>query len=281
MTSPELFPAWPTLDANAPAEELRIGGRLVTPGSRVRLNPSPKGDVFDLALAGQSASVHSIEQDLEGKFHVVVLLDADPGRTIGPRAPGHRFFFSPEEIEWLADAALEEHTPAPLDILVAGIGNIFLADDGFGVEVAQRLARRALPAGVRVADFGIRGYDLAYALVAGADRTILIDAAPRGEAPGTVYVIAPDLDALGGTTEPAMLDAHDMNPLHVLRLARSLGATLHDVLVVGCEPATLGPDEGQMGLSEPVEAAVDRAVTVVESLIARMHAAAANTAALA
>jgi hydrogenase maturation protease len=275
VTGPGLFPAWPTLDANAPAGELRIGGRVVTAGSRVRLNPSPKGDVFDLALAGQSACVHSIEQDLEGKFHVVVLLDSDPGRTIGPRGPGHRFFFSPGEIEWLADAAPGKPAPPALDILVAGIGNIFLGDDGFGVEVAQRLARRALPDGVRVADFGIRGYDLAYALIAGADHTILVDAAPRGEAPGTVYVIAPDLDALGGAGGPAMLDAHDMNPLHVLRLARSLGATLHDVLVVGCEPATLGPEEGQMGLSAPVEAAVDNAVTVVESLVARLHAAAA------
>jgi hydrogenase maturation protease len=155
-------------------------------------------------------------------------------------------------------------------ILVAGIGNIFLGDDGFGVEVARQLAQRALPDGVTVADYGIRGYDLAYALVRGSDQTILVDACPRGEAPGTVFVLEPDLadlDAPDGG--PAVLDAHDLNLLHVLRLARSLGAELKAVMVVGCEPATLGPPEGQMGLSDPVQAAVEEAVTLIEGLIQR------------
>jgi hydrogenase maturation protease len=159
---------------------------------------------------------------------------------------------------------------ATRSILVAGIGNIFLGDDGFGVEVAQRLAGRALPDGVTVADYGIRGYDLAYALVRGADRTILVDACPQGEAPGTVFVLEPDLAELDAPAAgTAVLDAHDLNPLHVLRLARSLGAELKSVVVVGCEPATLGPPEGQMGLSEPVRAAVDEAVTMIEGLIER------------
>ena len=263
---------WQLLEGRAQIEELHIDGHRLRAGARVRLNPSNKGDIFDLALAGQSASVHSIEQDFEGKFHVVVVLDADPGRAIGPRAPGHRFFFAPEEVEWLEPCGHDGvHAKAPLDILIAGIGNIFLGDDGFGVEVAQRLARRTLPAGVRVADFGIRGYDLAYALVAAPDRTILVDACPRGEAPGTVFVVEPDLGSLNtGANEATVMDAHDMNPMHVLRLARSLGATLHHVLVVGCEPETLGPEEGQMGLSETVTAAVDQAVTVIESLVARL-----------
>src|SRR5947209_2000127 len=86
-------------------------------------------------------------------------------------------------------------------ILVAGVGNIFLGDDAFGVEVAQRLLRRSLPEGVRVVDFGIRGFDLAYALMrddlAEGGTAILVDALPRGEPPGTLYVIEPDLDALG------------------------------------------------------------------------------------
>jgi hydrogenase maturation protease len=159
-----------------------------------------------------------------------------------------------------------------MSILIAGIGNIFLGDDGFGVEVAQRLARRSLPAGVRVTDFGIRGYDLAYALIAGHDRTILVDACPRGETPGTVYVIDADVEHLGDSPEsPTTLDAHDMNPVHVLRLARSLGAVPKHVLVVGCEPATLGPEEGQMGLSPPVAAAVDQAVALIESLVAKLQ----------
>ena len=260
---------WENLEGRAQIEELRVGSHVLHAGDRVRLNPRPRGDVFDLALAGQDASVQSIEQDFDGKFYVAVVVDDDPGRTIGPRGPGHRFFFAPDEIEWLAASENGNKPAAPLDILVAGIGNIFLGDDGFGVEVVQRLAQRALPAGVRVIDFGIRGYDLAFALLGNPDRTILVDACPRDMAPGTVFVLEPDLGALD-TAESAILDAHDMNPMHVLRLARSLGAVLHDVLVVGCEPATLGPDEGLMGLSEPVAAAVDVATAQIESLVARL-----------
>ncbi|MEP6509790.1 MAG: hydrogenase maturation protease, partial [Gemmatimonadales bacterium] len=197
------------------------------------------------------------------------VVDEDPGRTIGPRGPGHRFFFGPEEIEWLAPADGTTKVAAPLDILIAGIGNIFLGDDGFGVEVAQRLAMRQLPPGVRVIDFGIRGYDLAYAILAKPDHTILVDACPRKLEPGTVFVLEPDLTSLG-SIESTVLDAHDMNPMHVLRLAQSLGAELRNVLVVGCEPATLGPEEGFMGLSEPVEAAVNEAVGQIELLVARL-----------
>ena len=261
---------WQTLEGRAQIEELRIGGRLLHAGDRVRLVHNPRGDIFDLLLAGQSGSVQTIEQDFEGKFYVAVVLDEDPGRTIGPRGPGHRFFFGPDEIEWLAEGSADAPVLRPLDILVAGIGNLFLGDDGFGVEVAQRLAQRPLPPGVRVVDFGIRGYDLAYALVAAPDRTILVDACPRGEAPGTVFILEPDLDSLDADAGTAtVLDAHDMNPLHVLRLARSLGAQLQHVVVVGCEPATLGPEEGHMGLSDAVAPAVDRGVALIESLIAR------------
>ena len=154
-------------------------------------------------------------------------------------------------------------------ILVAGIGNIFLGDDAFGVEVARRLSGRALPPGVRVTDFGIRGYDLVYALLDGYDTTILVDACPRGEPAGTLYVIEPDLENLGGPEEGAV-EAHSMNPLNVLRLAQSMGGPLKRVLLVGCEPGTLGPEEGQMGLSEPIEGAVDEAVRLVEALVGKI-----------
>ena len=114
------------------------------------------------------------------------------------------------------------------------------------------------------------GYDLAYALVRRSDRVILVDACPRGEPPGTLFVIEPDLEDLDAARRrAAVLDAHDLNPVDVLRLARSLGGELGPVVVVGCEPATLGPAEGQMGLSEPVQAAVDEAVTLIEGLVAR------------
>lgn len=235
-------------------------------GDRVRIRPRANADIFDLALAGRDATVDAIEQDFEGRFHVAVLVDDDPGLSLGPRRPGHRFFFAPEEVERLQDAARTRTPVQAGTVLVAGIGNIFLGDDGFGVEVIRRLVNRPLSDGVRVVDFGIRGFDLAYALAEGPERTILVDACPRGEAPGTVYVVEPDLAALDGP-EPSMLDAHTMNPLHVLRLARSLGAALVNLQLVGCEPATFGPPEGQLGLSEPVEAAVDRAVTVIESLL--------------
>lgn len=262
---------WRLLDADRPVEELRIGGWLLQKGHRVRLRPRARGDVFDLVLADKAAVVESIEQDLEGNFLVAVVLEDDPGAYLGLlRQPGHRFFFSPAEVEPLSPEAPAPASAVGRSILVAGIGNIFLGDDGFGVEVARRLARRPLPECVTVADYGIRGYDLAYALVRGPDQTILVDACPRGEAPGTVFVLEPDLEGLDlPEAGPAVLDAHDLNPVHVLRLARSLGAELKPVVVVGCEPATLGPPEGQMGLSEPVEAAVDEAVAVIERLIER------------
>ena len=160
-------------------------------------------------------------------------------------------------------------------ILIAGIGNIFLADDGFGVEVASRLANRVFPAGVRVADFGIRGFDLAYALMEGYETTILVDAYPgdgQGQ-PGTLFVLEPDLERseFSGNTA-GFIEPHAMNPLNVLRMATSIGGELKRVLVVGCVPATLGPEEGQMGLSEPVTAAVDEAVKLVDSLVTRILA---------
>ena len=141
-----------------------------------RLRPRNGGDILDIALQGQIAVVESIEEDYEGHSHLAVVLDEDPGRDLGLlRQPGHRFFFDPSEVEPLP-ADQQRHTEAGQKprILVAGIGNIFLGDDGFGVEVAQQLASIGLPAAVRVADFGIRGLDLAYALQDGYEITILI-----------------------------------------------------------------------------------------------------------
>ena len=254
---------WNLLEAKTPLETVKIAGVEVKSGDRVRLRPSKRADIFDMALAGKTAVVESIEQDYEGKFHVCVVADDDPGRDIGMmRQPGHRFFFFPEEIEPLGPG---EPVPAfgllVPKILVAGIGNIFLGDDGFGVEVASRLSGRSLAEGVRVTDFGIRGLEV----------TILIDACPRDAAPGTLYVVEPDLSTFDSPNNSQVaVDAHAMNPMAVLGMARSMGAPLKRILLVGCEPATLGPEEGQMGLSEVVEAAVERAVTLTESLVARI-----------
>jgi hydrogenase maturation protease len=269
---------WQLLEDKKPVEDLLIGGVAVRQGSRVRLRPKPGGDIMDIALAGKTAVVESIEQDYEGKTHLGVTVDDDPGRDIGwLRQPGHRFFFAAEEIESLPDeAAVSAGQAREPRILVAGIGNIFLGDDAFGVEVVRRLSARQWPENVHVEDFGIRGYDLAYALLKGYDTTILVDACPRGGPAGTLYVIEPELYDLesgdpGTDDEPqAAVEAHGMNPVKVLRLASSMSGPLERVLLVGCEPATLGPEEGQMGLSRKIEAVIDDAVKLVESLLAKI-----------
>jgi hydrogenase maturation protease len=262
------------LEDKTTVESLEVQGVHVRRGERVRLRPRAGGDVFDLALEGKIATIESIEQDYEGNLHVCVVVDEDPGRDIGlMRQPGHRFFFAPTEVEPLAQEKQGAPTVETKRILIAGIGNIFLGDDAFGVEVATILARRSFPRGVRVADFGIRGFDLAYALMEGYQTTILVDAYPGGGQPGTLLVVEPDLQNLDSAgTHPGFVDPHGMNPLNVLRMAVNMGAQLKRILLVGCVPATLGPEEGKMGLSEPIAAAVDEAVELIDSLATRILA---------
>lgn len=258
---------WEELERPGP-DAVTVDGVQLRARSRVRLRPRAGGDVFDLALAGRTAVVEGIDQDLDGNVKLAVAVDDDPGRDLGlRRQPGHRFFFSPDEVEPLRDAdGAPAAAVATRRILVAGIGNVFLGDDGFGVALADRLARRELPVGVEVVDYGIRGMDLAYALHDGWDAVVLLDATPRGRAPGTLYVIEPDL----GELSPAV-DAHGMDPVMVLGLAQALGGPLPRVLVVGCEPRTVmrGDEEDVVAeISEPVRAALDEGVRVVESLLA-------------
>jgi len=160
-------------------------------------------------------------------------------------------------------------------ILIAGIGNIFLGDDAFGVEVAQRMAKQTLPEGVRVIDFGIRSFDLAYALLDDYDATILVDATLRGGAPGTLYLIEPDLADEHESQAPSM-DAHTLDPVKVIQLARLLGCQPKNLLVVGCEPAVLETEDGRIGLSTPVQEAVDDAIGMIESLVETMRRTSAN-----
>lgn len=157
-------------------------------------------------------------------------------------------------------------------LLIAGVGNIFLGDDGFGVEVAGRLAVADLPDWARVVDYGIRGMHLAHDLANGYESMILIDATAQGGAPGTIYVLEPDLTAApsagpaaGDAAGNPLFNAHGMQPDVVFGLLRMLDAGPREVLVVGCEPAST--DYG-IGLSEPVAAAVDEAVRVVLDLVA-------------
>ncbi len=156
-------------------------------------------------------------------------------------------------------------------ILIACIGNIFLGDDAFGCEVAKLLMQRKMRPEVKIVDFGIRSFDLAYALMDGYETTVFVDAAPRGGDPGTVYLIEPnrsEIDAIDG--HQATFEAHGMDPVKVLMMVRSLGGEFGKIFVVGCEPQFTGEEgEGFMGLSEPVAAALSKAVEVVESVIER------------
>ena len=245
---------------------VEVAGVAVGRGSRVVLRPRSGGDVFDRAILGKVAVVEQIHADLDGAVHLAVTLEDDPGRDLGEkRRPGHRFFFSPDDCEPLLGAPLPARR-----VLVAGIGNLFMADDGFGVEVARRLAERPQPPGVDVEDFGIRGMDLVFALGEGYDAAVFVDAVPRGEPPGTLFLIEPDL---AEPDAPVMLDAHGMDPVKVLALAGQMGPVPERILVVGCEPqVTMTGDEEELvgDLSEPVRAALDEAVGLVESVLGEL-----------
>jgi hydrogenase maturation protease len=165
----------------------------------------------------------------------------------------------------------------PLRILIAGIGNIFLGDDAFGVEVIHRLLHRPRMKDVTISDFGIRGLDLTYALLENYDLAILVDAVPRGETPGTIFLIAPDPisdDSIptGLDMSSLMIDSHNMDPARVLKLVAAMGGNLQHVLVVGCEPTPFDSEtDMDMSLSEPVKAAVEAAVPFIESLVAKIR----------
>ena len=154
-------------------------------------------------------------------------------------------------------------------LLVAGVGNIFLADDAFGPEVIRALDRRPLPPEVRVRDFGIRGMDLAYELLDGYDTVVLVDAAARGRRPGTLSLIEPDLpDGAAGAAPP---EAHGMDPAKVLALATHLGdEPLPRVLVLACEPELRprGDEDIAPGVSATVRDAVERAVAALHTMVA-------------
>jgi hydrogenase maturation protease len=247
---------WEELERPRP-DAVTVGGAELRAGSRVRLRPRSRGDVFDAALDGRIAVIEGLEQDIEGRVQLTVVVDDDPGRDLGMRGiPGHRFFFAPDEVEPIGGRR----------VLVAGIGNVFLGDDGWGVALADRLARRELPAGVEVVDYGIRGMDLAYAMADGGyDAVVLLDAAPRGEAAGTLYVIEPEVDEAD-----VVIDTHGMDPVKVLAMVQGIGGSPPRTLVVGCEPANrLGADveEFVVELSEPVRAALSEAELLVESLL--------------
>jgi hydrogenase maturation protease len=161
-------------------------------------------------------------------------------------------------------------------ILVAGIGNIFMGDDAFGVEVVRELAGRELPDGVKVVDFGIRGFDLAYALLDGYDLTILVDAISRCQPAGTLYKMEPDAgDFENMEAEQMAIETHGMHPFKVLGMVKAMGGDLRRIVLVGCEPEQPGEyDEGRLGLSPAVSAVVRDAAAMVETIIRQANEAA-------
>jgi len=157
-------------------------------------------------------------------------------------------------------------------ILVAGIGNTWLRDDGFGSEVVRVLRERGgTPAGVHLADFGTSGLDLAYEVMRGYDALILVDASRQGQQPGTLYVMEPGAEDVDGSIEDGqVLDPHAMDPLEVLRFVKYVGGWPGRVVVVACEPREVA-DVG-LGLSEPVAAALEQAADVVLETAAELQA---------
>jgi hydrogenase maturation protease len=160
--------------------------------------------------------------------------------------------------------------------LVAGVGNVFLGDDGFGVEVARLLAERPRQDGVEIADFGIRGVHLVYELLDGCDLFVLVDAAPRGLEPGTVTVlevepdtVEPDEGSPGAGDAPGvpLMDAHGLAPDDIFAMLATMGGRPGRSLLVACEPADVS---ARMGLSEPVRAAVPHAVRAVEEILGQI-----------
>jgi hydrogenase maturation protease len=158
-------------------------------------------------------------------------------------------------------------------ILVAGVGNVFLGDDAFGVEVVRLLVERPQPPGVQIRDYGIRGVHLVYELLDGYDLFVLVDAAPRGEAPGTVSVLEVELPS--PQAQP-VIDAHSLTPDAIFGLLSSLGGHSGRNLVVACEPAEV--DAG-MGLTDPVREALPHAVRAVEEILAQATAPGAQAGA--
>ena len=159
-------------------------------------------------------------------------------------------------------------------ILVAGVGNAWLRDDGFGGEVARRLAQRELPEGVSVMDAGTGGLDLAYEVMRGYDALMILDISTQGGEPGTLYLIEPDEDSIKGAIDDGeAINPHSMDPQTVLRFLKSTGAWPSRVIVIACEPADV--DDVGWGLSDPVKEAVDRAIELVVATIDDLRAQAA------
>ena len=278
-------PWWdPGADAsvNPETDAVLVDGVPVRRGSRVRLRPGGSGrrtDAQDLFLAGRTATVDVVLLDVVGSTHVGVTPDDDDELAEVTRWHGRYLYFAPDEIEPVAADEDGRAAPSAADVtirrmLVAGVGNIFLGDDGFGVEVIRALGARAPAAAaglhVDVQDIGIRGVHLAYQLLDGYDVLVVVDAAPRGHEPGTVSLLRVDQSEIASAAPAVadgsapLVDAHGLEPGAILQMLGSLGGAVETVLVLACEPLSL--EEG-IGLTPVVAAAVQPAADLLERLI--------------
>ena len=252
---------WEQLERPAP-DTVTVDGVELRRRSRVRLRPRSRADVFDVALEGKTAIVEELVESMEGVVQLAVTVEDDPGPRPRPGPPDRPSFLL---LRGRGRAARDRGSRRSRRSASwsPGSGTSSSATTGSASRWRAAWPRATLPAGVDVVDFGIRGMDLAYAL-RDYDVAILVDAVPRGGAPGTLYLIEPDVDAV-----EAGPDAHGMDPVKVLALARGLGDPLPRVLVVGCEPATVPSEDEDLSaeLSEAVRAALDGAVRMVESLL--------------
>ena len=154
--------------------------------------------------------------------------------------------------------------------MIAGVGNMFMKDDGFGGAVIKKMLDKKFPEGVEIKDFGTGGLKMAYDLMKGYDGLILLDASMRGEKPGTLCVIEPDENEINPDLEQGgPIDPHGADPATVLRFVKSIGSWPAKVLIVACEPETI--EDFEIGLSEPVNAAIDKAVEMVDGIIEEIY----------
>ena len=159
-------------------------------------------------------------------------------------------------------------------ILVAGVGNAWMLDDGFGSVVAQRLEGREMPSGVKVMDAGSGGLDLAYEIMRGYHALVLVDVSRQGGEPGTLYLIEPDLEEIAPTIEDGeAINPHGMDPATVLRFVRAVGGWSGKVVIVACEPGAV--EDLGLGLSPALEAAVDQAIALIDETIGELRTDAA------
>ena len=261
------MPWWdPDADASVSpdTDSVTIGGRPIARGSLVRLRPGARrADAQDMFLVGRIAEVQAVLHDVENNPYLAVSLADQPDEDLRI-AHGRFLYFMTDEVEPYRTADDRECRAMSGRTLVAGVGNVFLRDDAFGVEVIRLLAGRPVPDGVQVKDFGIRGVHLAYDLLDGCDLFVLVDAAQRGEAPGTVTVLEVEVPEPDPASGP-VIDAHSLTPDGIFALLGSLGGRPGRSLLVACEPADVSAG---MGLSGPVEEALPHAVRTVEEILA-------------